>query len=435
MEEKNRYRSIDNKKSNVITVKLSTEKRSRSGGDLEGAGWTKSQPVEPAAAQRAAGPAPARLRLAPAPRARSRTSFRHSGRRFGVLAASMAALSALAVLLPALLAGRAPAPAAQVPDAAQAVAAQANRAAVQQGAAGGAERLAPAEASPGMQVRVYLTRTGTVETLPLEQYVTGVLAAEMPADFELDALKAQAIAARTYIISRLRSKDTSGVPNGKADVVDSVDHQAYLSQTVLKRWAKQGKEAQLEKLQKAVAETKGIIMTYKGKPITAAFFSASGGYTENSEEYWNLKVPYLRSVSSPWDAKMNPNNQVTVALSLEDVFRKLGQRISALPALKDNEGPQKRFRVISTTSGGRVGKIRIGDQVYTGREVREKLGLKSSQFTISASKSEVKITTYGSGHGVGMSQWGANGMAKEGYTTTQILKHYYTDISFQQVNQ
>ncbi|MNZ72572.1 Amidase enhancer precursor [compost metagenome] len=265
--------------------------------------------------------------------------------------------------------------------------------------------------------------------------MTGVLAAEMPANFELGALKAQAIAARTYIISRLQSKDKSGVPNGKADVVDSVDHQAYLSQTVLKKWAEQGKEAQLEKLQKAVEDTKGLIMTYKGKPITAAFFSASGGSTENSEDYWNLKVPYLRSVSSPWDAKMNPKNQATVTLSLEEVFEKLGQQIPAEPAINNKEASHKTFQMISTTPGGRVNEIRIGDKVYTGREVREKLGLRSSQFTIKASNSEVKITTYGSGHGVGMSQWGANGMAKEGYTTTQILKHYYTGISFQQAGQ
>ncbi|MBA9085740.1 stage II sporulation protein D [Fontibacillus solani] len=425
MEEMKNERNIDDKKTNVITVKLTAEKhKGVREAQHEWAGPAASQPMQPPAAHSAAGPVPARL--APAPRARSRTSFRHGGRRFG-------ALSALAVLLPALLAGRAPAPAAQVPDAA--AAAQANSAAPQQGAAGGAGRLAPAEASPEMQVRVYLTRTRTVETLPLEQYVTGVLAAEMPADFDLDALKAQAIAARTYIISRLQSKNTSGVPNGKADVVDSVDHQAYLSQAELKKWAQQGKEAQLEKLQKAVDDTKGIYMTYKGKPITAAFFSASGGYTENSEDYWNLKVPYLRSVSSPWDAKMNPKNQVTVTLSLEEVFEKLGQQIPAEPAINNKEAPHKMFQMISTTPGGRVNEIRIGDKVYTGREVREKLGLRSSQFTIKASNSEVKITTYGSGHGVGMSQWGANGMAKEGYTTTQILQHYYTGISFQQAGQ
>ncbi|MNP37765.1 Amidase enhancer precursor [compost metagenome] len=176
-------------------------------------------------------------------------------------------------------------------------------------------------------------------------------------------------------------------------------------------------------------------MTYKGKPITAAFFSASGGSTENSEDYWNLKVPYLRSVSSPWDTIVNPNNRASVTLSLEEVFSKLGQQLPAKPAINDKEGSQQTFHIISTTAGGRVKEVRIGDQIYSGREVREKLGLKSSQFSIMVSKSEVKITTYGSGHGVGMSQWGANGMAKEGYTTTQILKHYYTGVSFQQVGQ
>ncbi|MNO39344.1 Amidase enhancer precursor [compost metagenome] len=455
MEHRKYEKNIEDKKRNVITVKITQDKSYENVQELHsagrGTGLAEASQSKPAAASPAADPVPARLRLAPAPRSRPRTSFRNGGTRFGKLAAGMAAASALAVLLPALLAGRAPAPApapapaVQVPDAAAqaAIAAGAYQTAPQQGAAGGTERLAPAEALP-VEVRVYLTRTSTVETLPLEQYVTGVLAAEMPADFELAALKAQAIAARTFIVSRLRSHDTSGVPGGAADVVDTVDHQAYISRSVLQKWPKQGKTAQLEKLQKAVADTEGIIMTYKGKPITAAFFSSSGGSTENSEEYWSLAIPYLRSVASPWDEQTNPNNQETVTLSVEELFRKLGQSIPAEQAIKTGANAQKNksskedsltrslFQVLSTTTGGRVKEIRIGKQTYTGREIREKLGLKSSQFKLKTSNSEVKITTYGNGHGVGMSQWGANGMAKAGYTTTQILKHYYTGISFQQ---
>ncbi|WP_410770629.1 stage II sporulation protein D [Fontibacillus sp. BL9] len=436
-----------------ITVKVGGRKvgeatpgMDRDPGAVSGRGALR-QPRQGAPAQRSVeigapgaaptdGETPLRVRVSPGARGRRPSSFRHRGRRKGIaaLAAGLAALAALAVLLPALLAGRAgPPPAPAAPAAAQAPPQP-------PGAAGGAgaERLLPADAAAAADktpVRVYLTDTGAVETLPLEQYVTGVLAAEMPADFELEALKAQAIAARTFIVRRLAAGDVSGVPGGKADVVDTVDHQAYLPQKTLKQWAKNGKGGKLAKLEQAVQETRGIVMTYQGKPITASFFSASGGYTENSEEYWSVRVPYLRSVPSPWDSLANPNNEETVTLSLNDVFRKLGQTVPAVPVSaggKKNASSVNLFRTISFTSGQRVKEIQVGDAVYTGREIREKLGLRSSQFKIRQDGSNVEITTYGYGHGVGMSQWGANGMAQKGYTTTQILKHYYTGITFQQ---
>lgn len=373
------------------------------------------------------------------------------GGRFGPLAA-LAAVGALAVLLPVLLVQHG---APQAQDAARTAASGQVG-----GRAEGSGRQAAAdpEQSP---VRVYLTHTGEVETLPLEEYVTGVLAAEMPADFELAALKAQAIAARTFIARRLAAGDTSGVPGGVADVNDTVSHQAYVSSSALEEWKTSGRGKQLKRLQQAVDQTRGIIMTYQGQPITASFFSSSGGYTENSEDYWSSAVPYLRSVSSPWELGLNPKNIVTEQISLKEVFTKLGQQTPALPAIGANDGSgkgtgtgkgigtdkgasseqsvstgtpaAKLFKVLSVTAGGRVKDIRIGDKTYSGREVREKLELRSSQFTIELDGSEVKITTYGSGHGVGMSQWGANGMAKRGYTTTQILRHYYTGISFGQI--
>jgi len=350
--------------------------------------------------------------------------------RFGGLAA-LAAVSALAVLLPALLVQRG---ATQSQDAAGITAALHSPAAGQAGgkAVGSGSEAADPDQRP---VRVYLTHTGQVETLPLEEYVTGVLAAEMPADFELAALKAQAIAARTFIVRRLAAGDTSGVPGGSADVKDTVEHQAYVSSDSLKAWKNDGRGKDLQKLQQAVELTRGIIMTYQGNPITAAFFSSSGGYTENSEDYWSDQVPYLRSVSSPWDIRLDPHNKETAQISVNELFAKLGQSVPALPAAgRSGVDTSKLFQVLSVTTGGKVKDIRIGDKTYSGREIREKLELRSSQFSMELDGTEVKITTYGSGHGVGMSQWGANGMAKQGYTTTQILKHYYTGISFNQVS-
>lgn len=302
---------------------------------------------------------------------------------------------------------------------------------------------APAAAeAPQPEVSVYLSQSGQIETLPLEDYVNGVLAAEMPADFELEALKAQAVAARTFIARRLAAGDHSGVPVPEADVSDTVSHQAYVSKDTLEReWEHGGKSAGLAKLRRAVLETRGVIMTYKGQPITASFFASSGGYTENSEDYWNAAVPYLRSVASPWEQEITPNLAVDYTFSTSEVISKLGLGSKALTVSTSGQAQPVSATssrlpavVLSLTAGHRVKEISIGGTVFTGREVREKLGLRSSQFTWKRQGEEILITTYGNGHGVGMSQWGANGMAKEGSTATQILKHYYSGISFAQVS-
>ncbi|MHA6532687.1 stage II sporulation protein D [Paenibacillus sp. BAC0078] len=302
-----------------------------------------------------------------------------------------------------------------------------------------------AEDAPQPRVSVYLSRSGQIETLSLEDYVSGVVAAEMPADFELEALKAQAVAARTFIVRRLLAGDRSGVPVPGADVTDTVSHQAYISKAALDRdWKRGGKHAGLDKLRRAVLETRGVIMTYRGQPITASFFASSGGYTENSEDYWNASVPYLRSVASPWDKEITPNLAATYTFTTSELMKKLGLADTALPVSRDpavsslvkpvSSSSALPAEVLSLTAGHRVKEISIGGTVFTGREVREKLGLRSSQFTWKRQGGKVLITTYGNGHGVGMSQWGANGMAMEGRTATQILKHYYSGISFNQVS-
>lgn len=288
------------------------------------------------------------------------------------------------------------------------------------------------EQGPETMVSVYLSKLDRIETLPLDDYVTGVVAAEMPAEFESNALTAQAIAARTFIIQRLLSNDKSGVPIEGADVTDTVAHQVYISkETLEKEWIGE-KATLLTKLQRAVKDSSNIVMTYKGKPITASFFSTSNGYTENSEDYWNTSIPYLRSVASPWDKDIAPHYKETLKISQKQFLSKLGLSNISIPTMK-NENSDSLIHILSTTEGHRIKEVTIGGVKFSGREVREKLGLRSSQFSWVASGNDIVITTYGYGHGVGMSQWGANGMAKEGYTATQILKHYYTGIEFQQV--
>ncbi|RJE85693.1 stage II sporulation protein D [Paenibacillus sp. 1011MAR3C5] len=289
-----------------------------------------------------------------------------------------------------------------------------------------AELAVPAKgALDNQRVRVYLTERKKVESVPLETYVMGVLAAEMPIDFELEAMKAQAIAARTYIVRRLSS---AAMASERADVLDTVQHQAYLSKDELgKRWKGQDKTVNLSKLKRAVDETRGFILTYDGEPIEAAFFSTSNGFTENAEDYWTQSLPYLRSVESPWDAEISPRYEAETSFSKKELYRALG--------LKGKAASSKlTIHVAKRTEGNRIKEVVINGKSFSGREVREKLGLASSHFSWKIEDDEIVILTYGLGHGVGMSQWGANGMAQEGRSASDILMHYYTGTKVEQAS-
>ncbi|OXM86390.1 stage II sporulation protein D [Paenibacillus rigui] len=276
-------------------------------------------------------------------------------------------------------------------------------------------------------IPVYLTKQRKVEQIPLETYVRGVLAGEMPIEFEPEAMKAQALAARTYIVRRVVEQDFTGIPADAAGawVTDTVAHQAYVSDEELKeRWGKAYTD-NADKLDRAVRETSGMILTYEGKPIQATFFSTSNGYTENSEDYWNQYIPYLRSVPSPWDVSLSPRYKETVTMTAKELQSRLGLRTS-VPASTGSG-----MKVLETSQGHRVKKMTVGGTIFTGRELREKLGLASSQFQWSWKGRDVLITTFGYGHGVGMSQWGANGMALEGRKAEEIVKYYYKGIAIQ----
>lgn len=282
-----------------------------------------------------------------------------------------------------------------------------------------------------LYVRVFMTKENRIERIPLETYVQGVVAGEMPIEFEIEALKAQAIAARTYIVRRLALKDDNGMPEAgvgsKADVTDTIDHQVYLSLNQLaKKWPKEERKTNTRKLGEAIEQTRGQIITYDGEPIQAVFFSTSNGYTENSEEYWQQAIPYLRSVDSPWDEAISPRYKETVELSLKQFYSKLGAE------MKGNKMPT--IRILEKTAGNRIGMITINGTTFSGREVREKLALASSQFTWHMEGDSITITTFGYGHGVGMSQWGANGMAKAGHSAEEIIAHYYSGAKVEQAS-
>ncbi|SCW58331.1 stage II sporulation protein D [Paenibacillus tianmuensis] len=289
-----------------------------------------------------------------------------------------------------------------------------------------AEQPSAARKQDELLIPVYRAKEKRTERMALEQYVRGVVAAEMPIEFEPEALKAQAMAARTYIVRRLLDGDQSNVPDVNALVTDTISHQAYVTDEELRqRWSDEAFLSRMDKLKRAVEETRDLVLTYQGKPIEASFFSTSNGYTENSEDYWNFTVPYLRSVPSPWDAKLSPRYKETVAFTSKELQRKLG-----LPGVVPvSAGSPLGIKVIEKSQGKRIKKLSIGGKLFTGREVREKLGLNSSQFQWSWSGGEWRFTTFGYGHGVGMSQWGANGMAMEGRKAEDIAKYYYAGIA------
>ncbi|MCS7459982.1 stage II sporulation protein D [Paenibacillus doosanensis] len=274
-------------------------------------------------------------------------------------------------------------------------------------------------------VPVYLTKQKKVESIQLEAYIRGVLAAEMPIEFEIEAMKAQAMAARTYIVHRVIEQDFSNMPVSGAWVTDTIAHQAYVTDEELKeRWGP-AYQTNSDKLNRAISETRDLILTYQHKPIEATFFSTSNGYTENSEDYWNDYIPYLRSVPSPWDVKLSPRYKDTVTISYKELQSKLGVR-GVVPVSAG--GGSGGLKVLETSQGHRIKKITIGSKTFSGREVREKLGLASSQFQWTWKGNDLQITTFGYGHGVGMSQWGANGMAMEGRKADEIVKYFYTGI-------
>ncbi|SMP26673.1 stage II sporulation protein D [Laceyella tengchongensis] len=284
-----------------------------------------------------------------------------------------------------------------------------------------------------LQVRVYLSKEKRVIQLPLESYIEGVVAAEMPAQFHSEALKAQALAARTYIVGRLMKGQVLdakewGEKAGGAHVTDTVQHQAYATDAVLRKKWGYNYPNNKRRVAEAVHATAGQIITYGGKPIYAAFFSTSNGRTENSEDYFKEKYPYLRSVNSSWD-QLSPKYISRVSMKPDVFLSKLehatGKRL-AVAALQTTSS--KSFAVLSRTQGARIERVRIGGEVFKGREVREALNLPSSDFQLQVKDGQVIITTKGYGHGVGMSQWGANLMAAQGKAVDEIIKHYYQGV-------
>ena len=256
-----------------------------------------------------------------------------------------------------------------------------------------------------------LNRSGNLQQMTMEAYLTGVVLAEMPASFAPEALKAQAVVARTYTRRRMEgSKHTTA-----AVCMDPGCCQSWRSESDYLDSG--GRERDLQKVRQAVAATDGLVLRYDGKLIDATYFSCSGGSTEDAVAVWGQDVPYLQAVQSPGEEEA-PRFTDSVSFSPVQLAEKLG--------LTADGDPGSWFGAVTHTDGGGVDTMVILGKEFTGTGLRSKLGLRSTAFEVTVTGKTITFTTRGFGHRVGMSQYGAQAMAEAGSTCAQILAHYYT---------
>ncbi|HOK48652.1 MAG TPA: stage II sporulation protein D [Sedimentibacter sp.] len=275
-------------------------------------------------------------------------------------------------------------------------------------------------------IKVFNTKTNEVMVIDFEEYLKGVVASEMPVEFDIEALKAQAVAARTYLLYRLKKYPDGQAEHPKAAVCTGVHCQAWNSKDDLIASHYQGwYDENWDKIESAVESTRGQILTYEGKIIEPLYHSTSGGRTENSEDVFSLAVPYLRSVESPYEGD-SPKLNGSVKISTSEFIEKIESVYGDMDIREDNL--EEKILLGEVSEGGRIKTIIIDDKEISGREIRSLFNLNSTNFSFIQNGNEIEILTTGYGHGVGMSQWGADGMAKEGYNYQEILKHYYTGV-------
>lgn len=278
----------------------------------------------------------------------------------------------------------------------------------------------------GTNVKMYNHLTQQIEEIPLEEYLVGVVAAEMPASFPMEALKAQAVAARTYIMQRMGPGGVTNSKHPKADVSsDPKEGQAWISREEMQnRWGKVKTLEYYYKIKWAVDDTRGQVITYKSQLIFPAFHSSCGGSTENAEEVWVAATPYLKGVPCPYCADPQPERQVTFTLA--EIDKKLKTSLSAMPV--STAGNSTAIKIMSETSTGRPKEIKLGNKTYSATVLREMLGLRSTRIAWAIQGDKIILTTRGYGHGVGLCQYGSKGMAEQGKTHEEIIKHYYTGV-------
>ena len=264
--------------------------------------------------------------------------------------------------------------------------------------------------------------TGEVEQIDLDTYLYGVVASEMPATFELEALKAQAVVARTYTIYQIKN----GSKHENADVCDSsYCCQAWISkENRMARWEEDKAEEYWNKILEAVNTTKGKIIFYEGEPINALFHSNSGGSTEISLNVWGGNFPYFQTVETSGEESYSSYSS-EVEISKDDLIKKMLERYSDF---KIDFSDNNCINIEEYTSSGRISKISIGNKQISGVEARSIFGLTSAKFNFEILENSIKFSVLGYGHGVGLSQCGSDVLAKNGKNYEEIIRYYYKDV-------
>lgn len=261
-------------------------------------------------------------------------------------------------------------------------------------------------------IEILRTASGDIVEIEFEDYIKGVVFAEMPASFNFETLKAQSVAARTYAIRNI------------SDKISLCDNPAHCQ-----AWKEANESENYKKISDAVDATKGEILTYNDKPILAVFHSASGGNTENVKEVWGSSLPYLISVSSP-NEEIMPNFLSEKRVTYSEFSKKLNSYLNEKNAITSNKKTlRKQIKITRFTEGGRVLELKVCGKTLSGIEIRSIFNLRSSNFSINLDDETIIFSVKGYGHGVGMSQWGAETMARAGSTYKEILSHYYPDAT------
>lgn len=278
------------------------------------------------------------------------------------------------------------------------------------------------------KVKLLHTQTGQIEELDMDEYLLGVVCSEMPVDYELEALKTQAIVARTYTVYLIQN----GGKHEGADICDSSNCcQAWISKEKrFERWEEAKREENWGKIKSAVNSTKGKVIKYDGKIIKAFFHANSGGKTENVSAVWGgADLPYLQSVETSGE-----NNYSQYSSEIEISKSEFETKIkSTHPEFTINYEEENCIEIKEYTSGNRVKTLKIGNIEISGVELRTILGLRSANFSFEINGDNIKFFVTGYGHGVGMSQTGADSLAKQGILCEDIIKHFYTGVSIENI--
>ena len=280
------------------------------------------------------------------------------------------------------------------------------------------------------KIKLYHKDTKKIEEIPFDEYIYGTVSAEMPASYDIEALKAQAIVSRTYTLYQIIN---SGKKHDDAEICDDYGCcQAWISkEDRLAKWSENERESNWKKIVEAVDSTSGKIVTYNGSPINAFFHSNSGGTTEAVSNIWGEKdLPYLQSVQTVGEDSYSQYSS-EVILTKDELTEKIKSKYSDI---KIHWNEKDCIKILEYTDSKRVKTIKIGNIELAGTEARSLLGLKSTNFSFKIENDNITFSVTGYGHGVGMSQTGADSMAKTGKNYEEIIKHFYTGIEITYVN-